>query len=259
MNVEHHETLADVMVIIVQCTHQRVSASPLPVYLAPQAMVRLAATCRELHERLHPVCRVVLACCRAAAARCEPLGCFLKPLRVRVGSFIDPADATRLGYVERPPSPPYRATSPFWEERQFWEERRRVEIEVDVPCPKALMRACEHVSRVCPAPACLHFNPHYEIRNLPLLTDDMLLKCARRALSVHIGKSKITDAGVRELSCMRLSLGGYTNVTRAGLECLPTLNYIDYSHNSSEHPQTHAWIKRMMSEGLLSGTSCSFT
>jgi hypothetical protein len=156
-----------------------------------------------------------------------------------VSSFLE------LGVAAGHPIP-----SPDQPDDPFWVANLRIKVHSDVQDATALRKACEYVARVCPAPIYLAINKAKE------LTDDMLLICARRALSINILHCpQITDASVQHLtSCKKLGTDS-PGVTRASLENLPNLFNVSWSYLIREKrtpPDTKRWLWSMISHGLMS-------
>ena len=215
--------------------------------LAPQAAVRSAASCRELHGLLQQICRENLQRRRAAVKDHPWYICSKQILRIQVSTFKDPIKApSEHGWFVHPHRPPE------WLNDPYWVARAKVEVHADVQDAAALGRVCSYIAQVCPAPAELVF------RKSNQLTDDMLLTCARQARALHMDcECGISDACVQQLACCQyLAAWECVNITRAGLECMPQLMHVIYDYNGHRHPATHVWLTSMKAQGLMGG--CSF-
>jgi hypothetical protein len=212
-------SLVDALVVLVQRED---------LALVPAA--RVAATCRELHRALRPVCQDNMTRRREAMADhewwCSTVTAAARP---------------------RPIPSPDRPNDPFWIANLI------IEVHADVQDAAALRKACEYVSRVCTAPVSL------VLWNTRQLTDDMLLLCARRALKVILACCyQITDASVQHLTCCKVLVTrpySPAGITRASLENLPSLFRVDYECSKRSDLATYRWLRAMKSHRLMRGMS----
>jgi hypothetical protein len=233
-------SLVDALVVLVQRED---------LALVPAA--RVAATCRELHRALRPVCQDNMTRRREAMADHEWWCSTVQKLHIYVSSFLErDSKAAELGTAAARPRPipsPDRPNDPFWIANLI------IEVHADVQDAAALRKACEYVSRVCTAPVSL------VLWNTRQLTDDMLLLCARRALKVILACCyQITDASVQHLTCCKVLVTrpySPAGITRASLENLPSLFRVDYECSKRSDLATYRWLRAMKSHRLMRGMS----
>ena len=129
---------------------------------------------------------------------------------------------------------------------------------VCVPDVDAMRRACAYAAHVCPNPSRLEFSGQDD----DLITDDMVLLCARRARYLIVTAPKLTDTCMAQLThCRALCLNRCYGVTRASLDLLmPRLVYVmDYGTNYIRNPATCAWLNQLKKQGMLEGGICGLT